>query len=137
MPDRSTLHGLPIRHTTGGDVEADGRIAEVLLDCPVWPAVHSRIADGLLLAAACRGLLQGAWCAASAARRSLHVGYCCPPSRRGRSIAEERVDDEGIIERRCRKCGDWMVLSLFCRDINCFRGRTHECKPCRQKRRAL
>jgi hypothetical protein len=47
----------------------------------------------------------------------------------------ERLDDEGIVERQCRTCRDWMVLDLFCKDINCHRGRTHECKACRQKRR--
>lgn len=50
-------------------------------------------------------------------------------------LSIERVDAEGIVERQCIKCGDWMVLDLFKKDINCHRGRTRVCKPCRQKRR--
>lgn len=47
----------------------------------------------------------------------------------------ERTDDEGIIERRCAVCGEWMVLDLFCRSNTCRRGFTCECRACRQKRR--
>lgn len=55
--------------------------------------------------------------------------------RLGHYASIERVDDEGIIERRCKVCGDFQVLDLFCRAANCHRGRTSECKACRQKRR--
>lgn len=55
----------------------------------------------------------------------------------GHYRSDEREDEEGIIERRCVKCGEWMVLELFRKSIECHRGRTRECRACERKRRAV
>lgn len=52
-------------------------------------------------------------------------GYC--------NINADRTDDEGIVERRCVQCGDWMVLELFCKKRDAHLGYTRQCRPCKQK----
>lgn len=55
--------------------------------------------------------------------------------RLGHYASIEHVDNEGIIERRCKVCGDFMVLSMFRKDANCHRGHRHVCNDCRIKQR--
>lgn len=49
--------------------------------------------------------------------------------------AKDRVVD-GITERWCAKCREWLWIEDFCKQRGCTLGRTSECKLCRNERRS-
>lgn len=58
-----------------------------------------------------------------------------PPDRTGQTLARERLNELGMLERFCRYCEQWWLIEQFCRSSVCFRGRTLRCMACRQEYR--
>jgi hypothetical protein len=49
--------------------------------------------------------------------------------------AKDRVV-EGVAERFCNKCREWVWIEEFCKNRTCTEGRTSECRICRNERRS-